>query len=771
MLAVFSVTNDLDGAVVAAGDLPGSLRQAIFDANVLAGADTINFGAGLTGSTILLTLGQLTVSDDVTINGLGADVLTIDAQGGSRVLNVINADADISGLTLTGGNASFGGGINSDGGDLTLTAVTISGNTATSDGGGLRHFGIASGNLSITDSTISDNVANFGGGIFAATSSDLTTTKATITASTISGNTATNGGGISVFNGLTVIEHSTITLNEATLYGDGVWNFGNSITRTEVRSSIIAGNVGNDDVFSNTFTNPFVSLGYNLIGFGNDTGSFGAAGDQTGVFDPMLDALADNGGPTQTHAISLESPAFEAGDPGFTTPPDFDQRGSGYPRVVSARIDIGAFELQAPPTLLVDTNLDENDGVFSLGNFSLREAIELANANPGADTINFSGALSGSTILLTLGQLSITDDVTVTGLGADVLTIDAQGGSRVLSIINADADISGLTLTGGNASYGGGIASYAGDLTLTAVTISGNTATSDGGGVRHRGFLSGNLSITDSTISDNVADFGGGIFVGTSAGLFTTMATITGSTISGNTATDGGGIASYTSDLTLTAVTISGNTATSDGGGLRHRGFISGNLSITDSTISDNVADFGGGIHVGTSVDLFTTTATIRGSTISGNTATDGGGIAVNTGYTEIEHSTITLNEATVDGDGVWNFGDNLTFAKFRSSIIAGNVGNDDVFRLMFTAFSSFSLGYNLIGGGNAIGTFNAAGDQTGVFDPMLGALADNGGPTQTHAQGHRIKNLTQTGVFLGNRCPMLLLFAFASNSTSKCPV
>jgi len=350
-----------------------------------------------------------------------------------------------------------------------------------------------------------------------------------------------------------------------------------------------------------------------------------------------------------THALLGGSPAFEAGDPGFTTPPNFDQRGSGYPRVAFSRIDIGAYEAQSLPTLLVDTNLDESDGVFSAGDFSLREAIELANAFPGADTINFSGALSGSTILLTLGQLSITDDVTITGLGADVLTVDAQGSSRVLNVINADADISGLTLTGGN-------------------------VTGDGGGIY----------------------------------------------------SDGG-------DLTLTAVTISGNTATSDGGGLRHRGSASGNLSITDSTISDNVADSGGGIFVATSSDLTTTKATITGSTISGNTATRGGGIRVNNGLTVIEHSTITLNEASGDGDGVWNYGDSVTRSDVGSSIISGNVGDDDVFNYTFTN-PFVSLGYNLIGGGNDTGSFGAAGDQTGVFDPMLGALADNGGPTLTHA-------------------------------------
>jgi hypothetical protein len=58
--------------------------------------------------------------------------------------------------------------------------------------------------------------------------------------------------------------------------------------------------------------NTFVSNGYNLIGNGNATGAFNQTGDQVGVTDPKLDPLADNGGPTQTHALLSGSPAINA---------------------------------------------------------------------------------------------------------------------------------------------------------------------------------------------------------------------------------------------------------------------------------------------------------------------------------------------------------------------------------------------------------------------------------------------------------------------------
>lgn len=106
---------------------------------------------------------------------------------------------------------------------------------------------------------------------------------------------------------------------------------------------------------------------------------------------------------------------------------------------------------------VVDTVVDESDGDMSAGDLSLREAIETANAQAGADTITFSPAVFGSaqTIDLLLGQFTITDEVTITGPGQDLLTIDAQQNSRHFFIDDGDDDneiavaISDLTLVNG----------------------------------------------------------------------------------------------------------------------------------------------------------------------------------------------------------------------------------------------------------------------------------------------------------------------------------
>ena len=299
---------------------------------------------------------------------------------------------------------------------------------------------------------------------------------------------------------------------------------GDTQTLTAVYSSIIAGNLGSDVDVVNAETNTFDSAGFNLIGTGNATGAFAASGDQViGTADPLLGPLADNGGPTWTHALLPGSPATDAGDPGATQ--GFDQRGEPFVRIYGGIIDIGAYERQSLG-LIVDTTVDETDGNYSPGDLSLREAIGLANGNIGfSDTISFDASLNYQTITLRLGELQILDDVSIAGPGADLLTIDASGndptpdqnngdGSRVFYVVDGipgpttDVSISGLTLTGGDLYGNGGAIFNEEDLLVQACTISNNSADSSGGIFNFRG----NLTVTASRIRNNivVANFAGG---------------------------------------------------------------------------------------------------------------------------------------------------------------------------------------------------------------------------------------------------------------------
>src|SRR5262249_46118877 len=141
----------------------------------------------------------------------------------------------------------------------------------------------------------------------------------TVSNSTISGNSAGDGGGIcnSDAGGVTELDIGNTILRTGSL-GENIVNFGGAVT----------------------------SLGYNLSN-DNAGGVLNGAGDQTNI-DPMLGPLQDNGGATSTHGLLPGSPAINSGDPSFTPPPFFDQRGPGFDRVVNGRIDKGSFELPAP---------------------------------------------------------------------------------------------------------------------------------------------------------------------------------------------------------------------------------------------------------------------------------------------------------------------------------------------------------------------------------------------------------------------------------------
>jgi hypothetical protein len=248
-------------------------------------------------------------------NGMGTMTLTHSTVSGNSAGLVGGGVVNSSGTTtlthstVSGNSAGInaGGvlnGVFGSGGTTTLTNSTVSGNSAGTFGGGVFNYGTTT----LTNSTVSGNSAGtFGGSVF-----NYGTT--TLTNSTVSGNSAGfTGGGVYNGIGLTVIEHSTVTGNTAPAdQGGGVASHGDSLTLTEVRASIIAANTGTDVDFTGGATNTFDSDGDNLIGDGNATGAFNQGGDQTGVADPGLGPLADNGGPTQTHAPLAGSPAIDA---------------------------------------------------------------------------------------------------------------------------------------------------------------------------------------------------------------------------------------------------------------------------------------------------------------------------------------------------------------------------------------------------------------------------------------------------------------------------
>jgi hypothetical protein len=305
---------------------PGSLRQALAVAN---NGDAID-ATGVSG-VISLTTGELLVSKSVTINGPGADILAIDGNMISQVFVTGTATTvTISGFTIRNGQGNFGGGIfNVGAATLTISNSTLTGNTGAFGGGSFN-----SGTLNIVNSTISSNTAGEGAGIYNAGGSNLT-----ISNSTISGNAASDGGA-SLNLGILQIANCTLSANSADFAG-GILNLGT----LQIGSTILNKGDSGENIYSNG--GAVMSLGYNLSS-DNGNGFLTGPGDQINT-DPMLGPLQDNGGFTFTHALLSGSPAVDAGDPSFTPPPFFDQRGPRFRRVRHGRIDIGSFEVQRRP--------------------------------------------------------------------------------------------------------------------------------------------------------------------------------------------------------------------------------------------------------------------------------------------------------------------------------------------------------------------------------------------------------------------------------------
>jgi hypothetical protein len=383
--ASFMVTNTNDSGA-------GSLRQAILAANGASGADVITFSAGLAGQTIGLTSGQLSITDALTITGLGVDQLTIDGQGSGRIFEINDGNnshtiqVSLTGLTLTGGDLVSNGGAIYNRESLDIANSTITGNTSLGRGGGIYNY---KGTLNITNSTISNNSTFRGGGLFTRsgilffTNSTVSNNSAdasgggiyshtyqyspisgfssTITNSTISGNSAISGGGFINFNGGLAVQNSTITANTALAgNGSGIASFADAATHTLVTSSIVSGNLNSDVDLIGGVTSSLISGNNNLIGNGNAIGDFNLSGDTTNNSDPQLGPLTDNGGLTHTHEVLAGSPAIDAGSNlnSLTT----DQRGSGFNRVRAGIIDIGAVELQdqAPAITVAGVTVNEN---------------------------------------------------------------------------------------------------------------------------------------------------------------------------------------------------------------------------------------------------------------------------------------------------------------------------------------------------------------------------------------------------------------------------
>jgi hypothetical protein len=385
---------------------------------------------------------------------------------------------------------------------------------------------------------------------------------------------------------------------------------------------------------------------------------------------------------------------------------------------------------------------------------SLRDAVRQANANGGADTIVFDAGASG-TITLTGGQITITDDVTITGLGETNSTISGNNASRIFYVGNRasliSASIESITLSGGkapagNSDFGGAIYGRGTFLTLANVVVSGNSA-SEGGGLfiqsyyTYYGGSGGSLEITNSVISANSAQVAGGGGGGIKTrGLESVH--ITGSVISDNSAqVDGGGVYLSANHVEIDSSTIADNSSGDGyGGGLWVNAY---SLTMTNSTVSGNRG------NIGSALRLYGKNQLIANSTIANNvrTGVTGDGSIIDssaTGSMQLLFSTVSGNHtdgvATVRIHGAYYY--SAGQVEITGSVISDNTTGTGTgvseTAIKASDVTSVLVSDSLIMGQtasvNAALTFGPNGI-TGV-SAQLGALAENGGPTKTMEPG-----------------------------------
>jgi hypothetical protein len=408
----------------AGGTCPGAsctLRQAIATA---ASGDTINFSLPA-NSTINLTSGQLIISKNLTINGPGPNLLTVQrsAAGGTPQFRIFNTNfaginVTIFGLTIANGNPAHsdgngngdGGGIYNQNATLAITNCIISGNSVFNNtafgGGGIVNFG---GTVTITNSTVSGNLVtsdpNGGGQGGAGIFSEGGTV--TIINSTFSGNAASID--LDGFGGAIGSESATVTITNSTITDNAGGGIDNVAGTVRARNTIIAKNTSTQgpDV-----SGSLTSQGFNLIGNRSGATITPTTGDQIGTaaapLNPMLGPLQDNGGPTFTHALLSGSSAIDAGN---SSGSGIDQRGFARPvddpGIANASggdgSDIGAYEVQAdqlPGCISINHIVNNNN---DSGTDSLRGVI--ANVCVGS-TIAFAPNVTGA-INLTSGELAL----------------------------------------------------------------------------------------------------------------------------------------------------------------------------------------------------------------------------------------------------------------------------------------------------------------------------------------------------------------------------
>jgi hypothetical protein len=703
----------------------GSLREAIAAASA---GDTINFSFVTYPATITLTSGQLTINDDLIIDGPGTDQLAISGNDASRVFYISGGEVTIEDLKVTQGTApSFdpGGGICivNSGTTVTLTRVNIVSNTAYVGGG----ISLESGSLAIEGAQIISNTATTGGGIH------LESGEATLNEGEIRGNTADHAGGVYVGSDFdtatfTVTGDSIIGYNTAHYSGGGLYVdngiavlvSGQVISNTAEGSDIMSGDGGGGLYVSG---NAVVTLNGGQIidntANNNGGGVYLYEGDLTLNGAHILSNTAERYGggvymtgmgpsfftQTGTSVIAYNSADVGGGiheDGGYNVALLGGQILSNTAQVA------GGMQLEQSNALLSNMEIRGNTatdgdggGVYiTWGSPTISNCQIISNTaydNGGGVYLRFGSvmleegqilnntAVSGGGVFVYAGTATLNG----TELRGNTSTGSWPGGGGGIYVGFGSLEITGGQIIENTADYGGGVCITQGSATVTlnGGQIISNTATSDGGGLC---VMQGHATLNGGQIISNTAQYGGGVSIHENG----SSVVLSGGEIRGNTASlwGGGVILGYDATFTQTDVsTITHNTATLGGGVYIHQG----SAVFNGGQVIENTAEFGGGVYValdnatvtlnggqiisntaqwdGGGMYVYSGTATLSGGLVASNTAQYGAGLQVYGGSTTLSGGEIRGNTATSWGGGVMVVYENATFTQTGTGAITYN--------------------------------------------------------------------------------------------------
>jgi hypothetical protein len=366
--------------------------------------------------------------------------------------------------------------------------------------------------------------------------------------------------------------------------------------------------------------------------------------------------------------------------------------------------------------------------------YCITQADDSANAG---STITFDTAKTGYTIMLSQGELVISDTMTITGPGSS-LTITENTYSRLFDVAFGESlTLEQLTLSGGVANGGDGGAIFdTGTLALSGVTVTGNQAWGINGAPGQPGVPGGNggdaygggiyvgegsVTLSNDTFSSNNAVGGQG---GGGSGPYTGSGAGNGGNGGGGS---GGGLYVAAGSVTLTNDTFSGNNAVGGIGGIGGSGGRTGYGNNTG--FGGNGGNGGGGSGGG--LYASSGSVTLNDVTVSSNNASGGNGGAGGSG---LAGGSSGIGGAAFGGGMDVVFGNNTNVLLYNTLVAADLAGGNpsDIQGSLNSASS-----YNIIGdgsGGISTANYNLLGSSTSPLNPLLAPLSNNGGPTQTMA-------------------------------------